>query len=105
MLLVQCLSNLLRNAYEAMERGIVSVEVEKAHRKVIILITDTGKGIPADELGHIFDPFFTTKDKGMGIGLYLARKIVEAHDGRISARSEAGRGTTFIIHLPGGRHE
>jgi two-component system sensor histidine kinase HydH len=72
---------------------------------VTIRISDTGKGIRPDELGRIFDPFFTTKDKGMGIGLYLAKKIVEAHEGRIEARSGPGRGTTFIIHLPGGRHE
>jgi len=104
-LLGQCLSNLMRNAYEAVDKGTVSVEAERVRRKVIIRIADTGPGIPADELGHIFDPFFTTKDKGMGIGLYLARKIVEAHDGRISVRSESGRGTMFIIQLPGGRHE
>jgi len=105
LLLGQCLYNLLRNAYEATENGTVLVEAEKSRKKTTIRISDTGKGIPADELSRIFDPFFTTKDKGMGVGLYLARKIVEAHDGRIEARSEYGRGTTFIIHLPGGRHE
>jgi len=104
-LLGQCLSNLLRNAFEATVSGTISVEATKARKKVIIRISDTGKGIPQDELGRIFDPFFTTKDKGMGIGLYLARRIVEAHDGRIEARSETGRGTTFTIQLPGGRHE
>jgi signal transduction histidine kinase len=105
LLLVQCLGNLLRNAFEATDEGAISVEAEKTRRRVTVRISDTGKGIPPDELGRIFDPFFTTKDKGMGIGLYLARKIVEAHEGRIEARSEPGRGTTFIIHLPGGRHE
>jgi signal transduction histidine kinase len=105
LLLGQCLYNLLRNAFEATDRGTISVEAEKTRKRITIRMTDTGKGIPPDKLGHIFDPFFTTKDKGMGIGLYLSRKIVEAHDGRIEARSEAGRGTTFIIQLPGGRHE
>jgi two-component system sensor histidine kinase HydH len=105
LLLGQCLGNLLRNAFEATDRGTISVEAEKFRKRIIVRITDTGKGIPPEELGRIFDPFFTTKDKGMGVGLYLARKIVEAHDGRIEARSELGRGTTFIIELPGGRHE
>jgi signal transduction histidine kinase len=105
LLLIQCLGNLLRNAFEATDKGTISVEAEKTRRRVTIRISDTGKGIRPDELGRIFDPFFTTKDKGMGIGLYLAKKIVEAHEGRIEARSGPGRGTTFIIHLPGGRHE
>ncbi len=105
LLLVQCLGNLLRNAFEATDKGKITVEAEKARRRVTIRIIDTGKGISPDELSRIFNPFFTTKDKGMGIGLYLARKIVEAHEGKIETRSEAGRGTIFIIQLPGGRHE
>ena len=104
-LLGQCFANLLRNAFEATDRGTITVEAEKSRRQVTVRVIDTGKGIPPEELSRIFDPFFTTKDKGMGIGLYLAKKIVEAHEGRIEARSEAGRGTTFIIQLPGGRHE
>jgi signal transduction histidine kinase len=105
LLLGQALVNLLRNAFEATDKGTISVEAETSRRRVTIRIADTGKGIPPEELGSIFDPFFTTKDQGMGVGLYLARKIVEAHDGRIEARSESGAGTTFIIQLPGDRHE
>jgi signal transduction histidine kinase len=104
-LLRQCLLNLLKNAFEATARGAVTVEAQRSRKRIIIRIADTGRGIPEAELGRIFDPFFTTKEEGMGIGLYLAKKIVEAHDGRIEAGSSAGGGTIFTIQLPGGRHE
>jgi len=104
-LMVQCFLNLLRNAYEAMDRGTVSVEAETRRKKIIVRVLDTGRGIEPDRLRRVFDPFFTSKDKGMGIGLYLARKIIEAHGGKIGVESPPGRGATFTIHLPGGRHE
>jgi len=104
-LLVQCFLNLLRNAYEATDRGTVSVEAEKRRKKIFVRVSDTGRGIEPDRLSRVFDPFFTSKDKGMGIGLYLARKIIEAHGGRIGVESPPGRGATFTIQLPGGRHE
>jgi signal transduction histidine kinase len=104
-LMIQCFLNLLRNAYEATDRGTVSVEAETRRKKIVVRVMDTGRGIEPDRLPLVFDPFFTTKDKGMGIGLYLARKIVEAHGGRIGVESPPGRGTTFTIQLPGGGHE
>ncbi|OGD16811.1 MAG: hypothetical protein A2Y69_03695 [Candidatus Aminicenantes bacterium RBG_13_59_9] len=104
-LLIQCFLNVLRNAYEATDRGTVAVEVEARRKKVVVRVIDTGRGIEPDRLPRVFDPFFTTKDKGMGVGLYLARKIVEAHEGRIGVESPPGRGTTFTIQLPGGGHE
>jgi signal transduction histidine kinase len=104
-LLRQCLLNLLKNAFEATAEGAVTVEAQKSRKRILIRIADTGRGIPEAELRRIFDPFFTTKEEGMGIGLYLAKKIVEANDGRIEARSNPGGGTTFTIQLPGGRHE
>lgn len=104
-LLSQCLANLLRNALEATDAGAVTVEASRRGRRVLIRIRDTGRGIAPEDMGRIFDPFFTTKDSGMGVGLYLARKIIEAHDGRLDAVSEPGRGTTMTIQLPGGEHE
>ena len=104
-LLTQCLFNLLRNATEATERGFVSVEAGMRRRAITVKVADSGKGISPERLPLVFDPFFTTKDKGMGIGLYLARKIVEAHGGQIEAESRLGQGTTFILHFPGGYHE
>lgn len=104
-LLTQCFFNLLRNAYEATEAGSISVEAETHRKKLLVKVTDTGKGIPPDRLPQVFDPFFSTKDKGLGVGLYLARKIIEAHGGRIEVESRPGQGTKFVIRLPGGRHE
>jgi signal transduction histidine kinase len=104
-LLSQCLFNLLRNAFEATEAGAVVVEAARRRGRVVIRISDTGRGIEAQDLPHVFDPFFTTKDAGMGVGLYLAKKIVEAHGGRLDVRSEVGRGTAMMIQMPGGEHE
>lgn len=104
-LLTQCFFNLLRNAYEAAERGSVRVQAEAHRKKVTVRVVDTGEGIPPERMPRVFDPFFTTKDKGLGVGLYLARKIIEAHGGRVEVESRPGGGTAFTVHLPGGRYE
>ncbi|MDW7761213.1 MAG: HAMP domain-containing sensor histidine kinase [Acidobacteriota bacterium] len=104
-LLIQALQNLFRNAFEATESGEVAVKAEMIRGEILVRIEDTGRGMPPDEAVRIFEPFFSTKDQGMGIGLYAARKIVEAHGGRIDVESEPGRGTTFLIQLSGVRHE
>jgi len=104
-LMIQCFLNLLRNAYEATDRGIVAVEAEIRRKRITVRVWDTGRGIEPDRLPLVFDPFFTTKEKGMGVGLYLARKIIEAHGGRIGVESPPSQGTTFTIQLPGGSHE
>jgi signal transduction histidine kinase len=67
---------------------------------VWVKISDTGKGIPEEILGKIFYPFFTTKEKGSGIGLAIAQKIIDMHRGSIDVESETGKGTTFTIKLP-----
>lgn len=100
-LFARCLANILRNAFEATEEGSVSVQAKRFRRKIVVQIEDSGRGMGPEEAERIFDPFFTSKDKGMGIGLYLARKIVEAHEGRIWVESEPGKGTTFFIQMPG----
>jgi hypothetical protein len=63
-------------------------------------VTDTGVGIPTDLLPHIFDPFFTTKEKGTGLGMAIAHRIVEDHQGAIEVSSRVGEGTTFTLTLP-----
>jgi signal transduction histidine kinase len=97
----QVLLNLLLNALQAIDHnGKVSVSV-KAHGNVArIEVTDNGRGIPAEQLPHIFRPFFTTKGDGTGLGLSLARRIVEDHHGRIEVVSTVGKGTTFTVILP-----
>jgi signal transduction histidine kinase len=65
-----------------------------------LTVTDTGSGIPPELLPRVFEPYVTTKTKGLGLGLAIARRIVEAHGGRIEAESGAGQGTCFRVTLP-----
>ena len=87
---------------EAHKRGTMTIVTEQVGRSVRISFTDDGPGIPPENLGRIFNPFFTTKDvgKGTGLGLSICHGIVTEHGGRIYARSEPGRGATFIVELP-----
>jgi two-component system NtrC family sensor kinase len=103
--LQQVFTNILMNAVQAMEeRGTVTIVTRhlRAERIVEVRITDTGCGISEDKIGRIFDPFFTTKasGQGTGLGLSIAYGIVTSHGGNITAQSEAGKGSTFIIRLP-----
>jgi signal transduction histidine kinase len=101
-LMRQAFSNLLQNALEAMpEGGTLTVETHDG-KELFLVIKDTGIGIPRDAIKKIFLPFFTTKDRGVGMGLALAHKIITSHGGRIEVESEEGRGTTFTVSLPKG---
>jgi len=74
---------------------------EGGAREIIrILVADTGVGIPSELLPHIFDPFFTTKEKGTGLGMAIAHRIIEDHLGTIEVSSRVGEGTTFTLTLP-----
>jgi hypothetical protein len=97
----QVLLNLLLNAVQACsEGGSVRVEFTSDERTVTTTVTDTGKGIPPAVLPNIFRPFYTTKGNGTGLGLSLARRIVEDHGGRLEATSELGKGSQFALVLP-----
>jgi two-component system sensor kinase FixL len=67
---------------------------------VVVAVSDTGRGIAADQLPRLFDAFFTTKKDGLGLGPAIARSIVDAHGGRIWAEDGRGRGATFRVILP-----
>jgi len=97
----QVLLNLLLNAIQSMDKpGTIRVSLEQDEEAVRIVVADEGKGIPPEHLPNIFRPFFTTKGHGTGLGLSLARRIVESHGGYIDVTSEVGRGTQFTIRLP-----
>ena len=97
----QVLLNLLLNAIQSMDKpGTIRVSLEQDEEAVRIVVADEGKGIPPEHLPNIFRPFFTTKGHGTGLGLSLARRIVESHGGYIDVTSEVGKGTQFIIRLP-----
>jgi signal transduction histidine kinase len=67
---------------------------------IYVSVSDTGRGIPEDEVQRIFEPFFTTKKKGSGLGLMIVQRIVRDHGGQIQLESRVGQGTTFRIWLP-----
>jgi len=93
---------LLKNAVDAMQgKGLIKIEVAETSKKINIDITDTGKGIPKSKLKTVFSPGYTTKSRGWGLGLSLAKRIVEeCHGGYIFVRrSELNNGTTFRIEL------
>ncbi len=102
-LLLQALFNLLRNAVEATETGAVEIRAGRRHGRLLIDVEDTGRGIPEADLARIFDPFASNKPGGLGVGLFLTRKIIEAHDGTVAAEPRPEGGTRFRIDLPGGR--
>lgn len=98
------IENLCRNAIDAMEgAGSIAVVIHKEGEKVLIDVTDTGKGIAAGKFETVFQPGYTSKKRGWGLGLSLTRRIVQQyHGGRIWVlRSESGKGTTFRISLRG----
>jgi hypothetical protein len=97
----QVLLNLLLNAVQAMENpGTVQVEIAPRDSYACVIVTDTGRGIPAQNLSNIFRPFYTTKGNGTGLGLSLARRSVEDHQGKIEVSSVVGKGSQFTVLLP-----
>ena len=99
----QVFVNILVNAAQAIKKqGEIKITTGALDGKVEINISDTGKGIPEENLSKIFDPFFTTKEvgKGTGLGLNLAYNIVKKHKGTIDVESTVGVGTTFTIRIP-----
>jgi two-component system NtrC family sensor kinase len=103
--IVRVFINLIVNAAEAMEgngRLTITSKKDAANKCIEVDVTDTGPGIPEENLDKIFDPFFTTKETGHGVGLGLAISygIIKEHKGSISVESEVGKGTIFTVRLP-----
>jgi signal transduction histidine kinase len=99
----QVMLNLIHNAIKFSPRGgILRIQAGRLDREVGITVTDQGAGIPANHLSHIFERFYRVAGKaaGRGLGLTIARHIVEAHGGSIGARSVVGEGSTFFFTLP-----
>jgi signal transduction histidine kinase len=97
----QVLLNLLLNAVQAMEgSGTVRVEIGSLDDCARVTVSDTGRGIPENQLSQIFRPFYTTRGNGTGLGLSLARRIIEEHHGTINVTSTVGKGTTFEVLIP-----
>lgn len=99
----QVWTNLIHNALQAMQsKGILSICIRQQGDEAVVSVADTGGGIPIAILPKIFDPFFTTKPigEGSGLGLDIARKIVEKHHGRIEVQNVTGIGVTFLVYLP-----
>ncbi len=96
------IENLIKNAIDAMQgKGSVAVDISEDSRRVIILVSDTGKGMSKSQFKQIFKPGYTTKKRGWGLGLSLSKRIIEDyHKGKIFVKkSELGKGTTFQIAL------
>lgn len=100
-LLIEAIKNVIKNAVEAMPGGgVLGIETAPSDGMVGITITDQGVGIPHDQLERIFQLYFTTKASGTGLGLSLATRAIDLHDGTIDVQSEVGKGTTVRVRLP-----
>ncbi len=101
----QVFMNILVNAAQAIEKqGEIRIVTRAVDGQVEVAISDTGSGIPKENLSKIFDPFFTTREvgKGTGLGLNITYNIIQKHKGTIEVESEVGKGTTFTIRVPVG---
>jgi two-component system NtrC family sensor kinase len=99
----QIFVNLLINAVNSIaQQGIITIKTWHKDSWVWMEVSDTGCGIPRENLAKIFEPFFTTKDvgKGTGLGLSITYEIVRRHKGEITVKSEVGKGTSFTVRIP-----
>lgn len=101
--LVKAFSHLIQNSLNAMTSGgslTIDVDWIEENEACSIIIKDTGRGIPPEDLDKIFDPFYTTPEKGVGLGLPLSKKIIEGHGGKITVSSVPNQGTAITVILP-----
>jgi signal transduction histidine kinase len=99
--LKQALLNIMKNAIEASPvLGTVDVTLVRKNDTVHVVVKDYGSGVPAEAIERVFSPFYSTKEKGTGLGLTFAQKIVDLHNGRISVANDPEGGATFVVELP-----
>jgi len=99
--LVRAFLNIIKNAFDAMPNGgKLTIKSDELNDDVRISFTDNGVGMTKETLSKIWSPLFTTKPRGMGFGLPICKRIVEAHNGKISVASEVGKGLTLVVSLP-----
>ncbi len=99
--LTQAFINIMKNGMEAMENGgVLKITAHPFRDGIEIVFSDSGSGIPPDQMGRIFNYYYTTKEKGVGLGLPLAHRIIEAHGGQLKVESQLGVGTQVTITLP-----
>jgi len=99
--LTQAFINIMKNGMQAMEHGgVLRIETHFLKDRVNVIISDTGSGIPPDQKEKIFNYYYTTKEKGVGLGLPIAHRIIEAHGGQLKVESQVRIGTKVITTLP-----
>lgn len=99
--LKRALTNVIKNAFDAMPTGgLLTIRSRKLNQSVEFTFTDTGAGMSRETLQKLWDPLFTTKAKGMGFGLPISKRFIEAHGGQISVASASGKGTTVTVTIP-----
>jgi signal transduction histidine kinase len=105
--LAQVFSNLISNALKFSDSGTVSIKAQRNAHQVVVRITDQGRGIPPHDVPLIFDEFYQVqhvslgkRPQGIGLGLPIAKRLVEAHHGTIRVESQIGKGSTFTVTLP-----
>jgi signal transduction histidine kinase len=106
--ITQVFLNLMMNAIDAIsDGGSVNLSLRNTENPegVTVYIHDTGHGMTPEVKKNLFDPFFTTKKKGLGLGLYICKQIIEDHEGELAVESKVGEGTTFSIWLPQDTHQ
>jgi len=99
--LTQALINIMKNGMQAMgQGGTLHIEIKSLKDSVEVIISDSGSGILPDQMEKIFNYYYTTKEKGVGLGLPIAHRIIEAHGGQLKIESRVGSGTKVTVTLP-----